>query len=147
MGLFPAWRSVGEGFVAEPRSTRATQWYRRAIEYLPCYVKARVHLAEIYLSCGQTDEAEALLVPVLSSGDPEVHWRLADVMNASGRTADVNALMRSARAASTFCWENTYWHLRTTERNFIPGLATTSDGPLNLRGSTSQIVQLCARWN
>jgi tetratricopeptide (TPR) repeat protein len=84
--------------VAEPQSTRAAQWYRRAIEYLPFYLKARVHLAEIYLSCDQTDEAEALLVPVLSSGDPEVHWRLADVMNASGRTADVNALMRSARA-------------------------------------------------
>jgi tetratricopeptide (TPR) repeat protein len=84
--------------VAEPQSIRAAQWYRRAIEYLPCYVKARVHLAEIYLGWGQTDDAEALLVPVLSSGDPEVHWRLADVMNASGGTADVNALMRSARA-------------------------------------------------
>ena len=84
--------------VPKPQSICAAQWYRRAIEYLPCYVKARVHLAEIYLSCDQTDEAEALLVPVLSSGDPEVHWRLADVMNASGRTADVNALMRSARA-------------------------------------------------
>jgi tetratricopeptide (TPR) repeat protein len=84
--------------VAEPQSIRAAQWYRNAIEYLPCYVKARVHLAEIYSSCGQTDDAEALLVPVLSSGDPEVHWRLADVMSASGRTADVNALTRSARA-------------------------------------------------
>src|SRR5271166_603124 len=84
--------------VPEPRSSRAAQWYRKAIEYLPCYVKARVHLAEIYSGCGRTDDAEALLVPVLSSGDPEVHWRLADVMNASGRTADGNALMRSARA-------------------------------------------------
>jgi len=81
----------------EPQSIRAAQWYREAIEYLPCYVKARVHLAQIYLDSGQTDDAEALLVPVLSSGDPEVHWRLADVMNTSGRTADVSALMRSAR--------------------------------------------------
>ena len=28
------------------------QWYRKAIKYLPGYVKARVHLAEIYLEHG-----------------------------------------------------------------------------------------------
>ena len=39
--------------VPEPQSSRAAQWYRKAIEYLPCYVKARVHLAEIYLRYGR----------------------------------------------------------------------------------------------
>jgi hypothetical protein len=34
---------------------------RRAIAYLPGYVKARVHLAEIYASQDQTGEAETLL--------------------------------------------------------------------------------------
>ena len=33
---------------------RAQLWYRRAIAYLPGYVKARVHLAEIYARQGQT---------------------------------------------------------------------------------------------
>ncbi len=35
--------------VPETQLSRAARWYRKAIEYLPCYVKARVHLAEIYL--------------------------------------------------------------------------------------------------
>ena len=35
-------------FVPEPQSSRAARWYRKAIDYLPLYVKARVHLAEIH---------------------------------------------------------------------------------------------------
>ena len=34
---------------------------------------------------GKTGEAEALLLPVLSSRDPEVRWRLADVLISQGR--------------------------------------------------------------
>jgi tetratricopeptide (TPR) repeat protein len=83
--------------VAEPQSSRAAQWYRKAIEYLPCYVKARVHLAEIYVDCGQTHDAEGLLTPAVSYSDPEVHWRLADVMTASGRLNEAAAHMQAAR--------------------------------------------------
>jgi len=84
--------------VAEPQPSRAELWYRKAIEYLPCYVKARVHLAEIYSRCGQTHDAEDLLIPALSSGDPEVHWRLADVMDASGRVEEAAVQMSVAHA-------------------------------------------------
>ena len=49
--------------VPEPQPSRAAQWYRKAIEYLPCYVKARVHLAEIYLRDEKVGDAEALLIP------------------------------------------------------------------------------------
>jgi tetratricopeptide (TPR) repeat protein len=84
--------------VPEPQSGRAAQWYRKAIEYLPCYVKARVHLAEIYSSCGRAADAQALLTPAVASGDPEVCWRLADVMNATGRFADAETQMRAARS-------------------------------------------------
>ena len=35
--------------VPNPQLTLAARWYGKAIEYLPCYVKARVHLAEIPL--------------------------------------------------------------------------------------------------
>jgi hypothetical protein len=73
-------------------------WYRRAIAYLPRYVKARVHLAEIYASQGQTADAEALLLPVLSSRDPEVRWRLADVLIAQERFDEAEIQLDAARS-------------------------------------------------
>lgn len=77
--------------------TRATRWYELAIRYLPAYVKARVHLSEVYAAQGRVQEAEALLVPALVSGDPEVNWRLADVLKASGRSDEANVQMQRAR--------------------------------------------------
>ena len=61
--------------VPERQSARAALWYGKALAYLPAYVKARVPLAEIYLDHGRHSDAEALLTPVISSGDPEVPWR------------------------------------------------------------------------
>ena len=75
----------------------AARWYRRAIAYLPGYVKARVHLAEIYATQGQVGDAEALLVPALSSGDPEVRWRLADVLMAQERLEAGKRHLEAAR--------------------------------------------------
>ena len=84
--------------VPEPRTIHAAQWYKRAIERLPTYTKGRVHLAEIYSSCGRADEAETVLMPALSSGDPEVRWRLADAMAAQGKSADAEVHMHLARS-------------------------------------------------
>jgi hypothetical protein len=84
--------------LTEANSSKAAWWYRKAIEYLPGYVKARVHLAEIYLGCRQIEEAESVLIPASSSGDPEVRWRLAEVINASGRPGEAKALMGAAHA-------------------------------------------------
>jgi len=84
--------------VPETHSHRAAQWYRKAIEYLPSYVKARVHLAEIFSRSGRTVDAEALLSPAASSGDPEVCWRLADVMLAMGRFAEAEEQMQAAQS-------------------------------------------------
>ena len=83
--------------VPEPQLGRAARWYRQAIEYVPSYVKARVHLSEIYLSHDRTEDAEALLLPAVSSGDPEVRWRLADVMVAMGKHSEAAAQMQAAR--------------------------------------------------
>ena len=47
--------------VPVPDPNLAALWYRRAIAYLPRYVKARVHLAEICASHGRAGDAEALL--------------------------------------------------------------------------------------
>ena len=84
--------------VPEPRTIHAAQWYKRAIERLPTYTKGRVHLAEIYSSCSRADEAETVLMPALSSGDPEVRWRLADAMAAQGKSADAEVHMHLARS-------------------------------------------------
>jgi tetratricopeptide (TPR) repeat protein len=75
----------------------AELWYQRAIAYLPGYVKARVHLAEIYTSQGHTGDAEALLLPALSSGDPEVRWRLADVLIRQGKLEEAERQLNVAR--------------------------------------------------
>jgi tetratricopeptide (TPR) repeat protein len=83
--------------VPEPQPSRAAGWYQKAVEYLPDYVKARVHLSEIYLDEGRFEDAEALLIPAVKSGDPEVFWRLADVMLAMERFADSQTQMQSAR--------------------------------------------------
>jgi len=84
--------------VPEPAPTRAALWYGRAVAYLPDYVKARVHLAEIHNSQGDTDDAEELLLPALSSRDPEVHWRLADVMIAQDKVQAAESHLEAARS-------------------------------------------------
>lgn len=84
--------------VPETQSSRAAYWYRKAIEYVPCYVKARVHLSEIYLKHGRMTDAQDLLLPAVSSGDPEVFWRLADAMVAMRRFADAEAQLQAARS-------------------------------------------------
>jgi tetratricopeptide (TPR) repeat protein len=83
--------------VSVPDPNLAAFWYRRALAYLPGYVKARVHLAEICASQGGPVDAEALLLPALSSPDPEVHWRLADVLIAQGRFEEAERQLNVAR--------------------------------------------------
>ena len=84
--------------VPTPHASRAALWYRRAIDCLPCYVKARVHLAEICLEDGQISDARALLTPALPSGDPEVSWRLADVAQEAGDSAEAAMRLDAARS-------------------------------------------------
>ncbi|MGA8037809.1 MAG: hypothetical protein WA823_14910 [Candidatus Acidiferrales bacterium] len=83
--------------VPETQPARAEQWYRRALEYLPCYAKARVHLSEILLAKDCAQQAERLLTPAIPSGDPEVSWRLADVLLTMDRFPDAEARMQLAR--------------------------------------------------
>jgi tetratricopeptide (TPR) repeat protein len=81
-----------------PDPDRSSLWYQRAIAYVPGYVKARVHLAEIYASQGGTVHAETLLRPALSSRDPEVRWRLADVLSAQARFEEAAVQLDAARS-------------------------------------------------
>jgi hypothetical protein len=84
--------------VPVPDPNLAALWYRRAIGYLPGYVKARVHLAEIYASQGEAGDAEALLRPALSSRDPEVQWRLVDALIAQERIEEAATRLEAARS-------------------------------------------------
>jgi tetratricopeptide (TPR) repeat protein len=84
--------------VPAPEARRAAQWYRRAIDYLPGYVKARVHLAEIHLDDGEIAACRTVLLPALGSGDPEVRWRLAEAAEAAGEDAEAEAYLRAARS-------------------------------------------------
>ena len=84
--------------VPVPAPGLAALWYRHAIAYLPGYVKARVHLAGICASEHQTNDAEALLQSVRSSRDPEVRWRLADVLIAQGRFDEAEEELDAARS-------------------------------------------------
>jgi tetratricopeptide (TPR) repeat protein len=63
---------------------RAARWYCQALSYLPAYAKGRIHLAEILTDEGRFDEAEVLLVAIIHTGDPEVHWRLAEACSGKG---------------------------------------------------------------
>jgi tetratricopeptide (TPR) repeat protein len=99
----PAWVCFQLGVlwgesISAPNADHAAKWYRAAIDYLPCYVKARVHLAEIYLDQGRAGDARTLLAPALPSGDPEVAWRLADVAQAERNAAEAATQLTAARA-------------------------------------------------
>jgi tetratricopeptide (TPR) repeat protein len=85
--------------VPQPQLDCAASWYEQAIDYLPAYAGARVHLAEIYLKRGEVELADAVLAPVVRSGDPEVKWRLAQVMEALGNSREAEAQRNAARAA------------------------------------------------
>jgi tetratricopeptide (TPR) repeat protein len=84
--------------VPQPNPALAAQWYRQAIAVLPMYTKARVHLAEICSAEGNFSEAEALLRPEKAISDPEVDWRLADVLAAQGKLEDSEARMKAAHS-------------------------------------------------
>src|SRR6202007_3323470 len=53
---------------------------------------------EIYASEDHAGDAEALLLPALSSGDPEVRWRLADVLMAQERVEGAEMQLDAARS-------------------------------------------------
>ena len=131
--------------VPVPDPDLAALWYRRAIAYLPGYVKARVHLAEIYASQDQTGEAEALLLPALSSRDPEVRWRLADVLIAQGRFEEAERQLEAARLASMSFLDDICSPSRTMPRSSTPAAATTAGGRSNSRARMSPIVRHAVR--
>jgi tetratricopeptide (TPR) repeat protein len=118
-------------YVPAPQGELAARWYRAAIDYLPCYVKARVHLAEICLDQGHTGEARTLLAPVVASGDPEVAWRTS--RRPRGIRQRRQRSWRPRASGSRRFWGDTRLPSPTTARSSIRAAAATRSEPSSLR--------------
>jgi tetratricopeptide (TPR) repeat protein len=128
-----------------PDPSLAASWYRRAIAYLPGYVKARVHLAEICASQGRTGDAEALLLPALSSGDPEVRWRLADALIAQGRFEEADKQLNDARIGFDELLGRHLLAFADMPRSSTPAAATIAGERSSSRARMSPIVRHAVR--
>lgn len=104
-GLSPlgaAWTCFQLGFLwgelrTDPDLEDAAYWYTHAVNYLPGYTHAAVHLAEIHFENHAFDDAYRLLASVLHSGDPEVRWRLSDLLTEQGNLSAATAEKEKAR--------------------------------------------------
>ena len=61
-------------------------------------MRQRVHLSEIYLDDGDLVAVEALLTPVVASGNSEVNWRLSEVFEAQFKCVEADLQRKVARA-------------------------------------------------
>lgn len=96
-----AWASFQLGIlfaetIDKPDLEQAKSWYTRALDYLPSYTAAAIHLAEIKIGEGDYSEAETLLQSVEKSGEPEVFWRSAELKQKTGQSMDATASLQSA---------------------------------------------------
>jgi tetratricopeptide (TPR) repeat protein len=82
----------------EPDLEQAAYWYTNAVNYLPGYTHAAVHLAEIHLDNHKFDDCLRLLSTVLHTGDPEVRWRLSDLLAKQGYLSAATAEKEIARS-------------------------------------------------
>ena len=71
-----------------------------------------------------TRDAEALLLPALSSGDPEVEWRLADLMIANGDFEAGKHTCRPHAPDSKRFWKGIYLHSRIMVQSSIRAAVT-----------------------
>ncbi|MEM7645657.1 MAG: tetratricopeptide repeat protein [Pseudomonadota bacterium] len=75
---------------------RAKLHYKEAMAYLPQYVKARVHLSEIYMVEGKTQEALQLLLDVRDVQDPEVKATIAEIYLSMGKNKEAKPYLAQA---------------------------------------------------
>lgn len=85
--FYIAWVSFQRGEVwVGVDDARAQRRYEEALHYLPEYVSARIHLAELKMQAGDTRAALALLKPIAKGQDPEPAGRLAEFLAAAGES-------------------------------------------------------------
>jgi len=82
--------------IPNPDSEKARFWYEAALNYLPNYVHAAVHLSEIQVDQKDYAAAGRTLDSVLASNEPEVYWRRAELLERTGRTQDAQAELKKS---------------------------------------------------
>jgi tetratricopeptide (TPR) repeat protein len=97
----PAWACFHLGVLwgelhPQPDPERAARWYERAIDLLPGYVRARVHLAEITIAAGRLPDAESALLPAVGAGAADAHACFAEILKRTGREREAAAHLRWA---------------------------------------------------
>lgn len=80
----------------EPDLEKAQFWYETALNYLPNYVHAAVHLAEIQMGRQDYHAATRMLDSVAATNEPEVFWRKAELLERSGRLEDAQRELKVA---------------------------------------------------
>ena len=77
-------------------SVRGLEYYNEAVHYLPQFVNAQVHRAEIISSNGDTQGAILSLSSIVNSEDPEPRGLLAELYLLTGKQNEANNLIKSA---------------------------------------------------
>ena len=111
------------------------------------YVKACVHLAEIYSSEGRLGEAESLLRRVIAIGDPEVDWRLADVLAAQCEFEEAEARMKAAHSGFESLLDRHLLAFADHGAEFYAGSGGDLRRLSNWRASMPTIGPRCVRLN
>ena len=128
--------------VPVPDPDLAALWYRRAIAYLPGYVKARVHLAEIYASQdrdGRGGDAAPAGAFEPRSGGPVASGR-RDGRAGRGSKRPRRSSTPHGSGSMSFLGD-TRSPSRTMPRSSTPAAATTAGGRSNSRARMSRIVR------
>jgi hypothetical protein len=142
VGLLSARRAVGRTR-AVPDPNRAALWYRRAIGYLPGYVKARVHWRRS--TPARTNRRRGGATPAgASSRDPEVRWRLADVLIAQGRFEEARH-SSTPHGLASMSFSGTPARLRGPCAEFYAGSGNDRRRRSSSRARMSRIVRHAVR--
>jgi tetratricopeptide (TPR) repeat protein len=99
-----AWASFQLGVLwgetmTEPDPEQASFWYRTALNYMPHYTHAAIHLAECKIMEGAYEEASQLLDSVATTDEPEIRWRKAELLAQSGDQAAADIELYATRHA------------------------------------------------
>jgi hypothetical protein len=104
-----------------------------------------VHLAEVYASQDDTDSAGALLRLALSSRDPELQWRLADVLLAQKRFGEAEKELDAARLRFDQLLERHPLAFADHGRSSMLAAVTTAGGRSNSPARMSRIARHAER--
>ncbi len=128
---------------------RALPLYAEAVQRLPHYTLANVHLAKLELGSGKSDEAATRLRGVLSRTEDAQALALLARLRLEGNPNDAEGQSLLTRARlRTSCSPNIAQRFSTTPRSFSAASAMTGPGDCSSRWTTSRRARRRApmRW-